>query len=234
MGKHSVIGVWSAASRRKVRIIDKNNDERGESGPWVQVSRLGNPLFNEVIVPLGKKDFWNTTHPVNDKQFTKYVAHPELAKLIPILYPGVFPHLAGLTKPRADLEAILLTGIPAGIIPGFQNYTGPVQADQLRLNVAIPPSANPSRFGLLGGDAAGFPNGRRVSDDIVAIELRAVAGVTYALVDKTYTPDAAAGVIQQWDSSQSAPGGSVPGPNRYLSAFPYLGHPLDGFDNPSS
>jgi hypothetical protein len=104
-------------------------------------------------------------------------------------------------------------------------------ADQLRLNVAIPPTASPNRFGLLGGDAAGFPNGRRVSDDIVAIELRAIAGVTYALVNKSYTPDAAAGVIEQWEPSQHA---TVPGPTRYQSTFPYLGPPLDGFDTPSS
>jgi hypothetical protein len=92
-GKHAVIGVWSAASRRKVRIIDENNDEHAESGPWVQVSRLGNPLFNEVIVPLGEKDKWNSLHPVNDKRFLKHVEHPELASLLPVLYPGLFPPL---------------------------------------------------------------------------------------------------------------------------------------------
>jgi Domain of unknown function (DUF4331) len=227
----SVIGVWSSASRRKVRMIDKANDERAESGPWIQVSRLGNPLFNEVIVPLGNKDKWNRVYPAGDKAFAKYVQHPELGKLLPVLYPTAFPNLAKLTAPRADLVAILLTGIPSGIVPGFQNFTGKTMADQLRLNVAIPPTASPNRFGLLGGDAAGFPNGRRVSDDIVAIELRAIAGVTYALVNKSYTPDAAAGVIEQWEPSQHA---TVPGPTRYQSTFPYLGPPLDGFDTPSS
>jgi hypothetical protein len=226
---NAVIGVWSAASRRKVRMIDQAGES--ESGPWVQVSRLGNPLFNEVVVPLGDKDRWNMLHPAADKGFAKYVEHPELAQLLPVLYPGVFPHLAKLKKPRADLVAILLTGIPSGIIPGFQNYTGKVQADQLRLNMAIPPTSNPNRFGLLGGDLAGFPNGRRVADDVVAIELRAIAGVTFPLVDSKYTPDAAAGVIQQWETSQFS---SVPGPHRYQSRFPYLGVPLDGFDVPSS
>lgn len=227
--KHSVIGVWSAASRRKVRMTETGSES--ESGPWVQVSRLGNPLFNEVIVPLGKKDKWNALYPAGDKRFASYVEHPELAALLPVLYPKVFPHLAKLKKPRADLVAILLTGIPPGIITGFQNYTGKVLADQLRLNVAIPPTSKPSRFGLLGDDPAGFPNGRRVSDDVVAIELRAVAGVTYHLVDKSYKPDAAAGEVQQWEPSQYS---SVPGPNRYQSTFPYLGTPLDGFDHPSS
>jgi hypothetical protein len=227
----AVIGVWSSASRRKVRMIDKANDERAQSGPWVQVSRLGNPLINEVVIPLGDKDRWNTLYPAHDKSFAKYYEHPELGGLLPVLYPNVFPNLASLKKPRADLVAILLTGIPSGIVPGFQNYTGKVQSDQLRLNVAIPPSSSPNRFGLLGGDAAGFPNGRRVSDDIVAIELRAIAGVTYALVDKTYTPDAAAGAIEQWQAAQHA---TVPGPNRYQSTFPYLAPPLDGFDTPGS
>jgi hypothetical protein len=226
---HAVIGVWSAASRRKVRMIDRAGE--AASGPWVQVSRLGNPLFNEVVVPLGDKDRWNMLHPAADKSFAKYVEHPELAKLLPVLYPGVFPHLAKLKKPRADLVAILLTGIPSGIISGFQNYTGKVQADQLRLNMAIPPTSSPNRFGLLGGDLAGFPNGRRVADDVVAIELRAIAGVTFPLVDNKYKPDAAAGEIQQWQTSQYS---SVPGPHRYQSKFPYLGVPLDGFDVPSS
>ena len=225
MSKHAVIGVWSAASRRKVRMIDRAGDERAESGPWVQVSRLGNPLFNEVIVPLGDKDRWNALYPVSDKAFLKYVRHPELAGLLPVLYPNVFPHLAALKKPRADLVAVLLTGIPPGIVPGFQNYTGKVLADQLRLNVAIPPTtSNPSRLGLLGGDAAGFPNGRRVFDDAVSIELRAIAGATYALVDKTFKPDAAVSQLTE---------GLTPAADRYQSTFPYLAPPLDGFDTPS-
>ena len=112
-----------------------------------------------------------------------------------MLYPAAFPNLAAYVKakkPRNDLAAILLTGIPAGVVPGFQNYTGPMQADMLRLNVAVPPTAagkeNP--IGLVAGDAAGFPNGRRPIDDVTAIELKAVAGATIPLVDQTYTPDA--------------------------------------------
>ncbi len=83
-----------------------------ETGPWVQVSRLGNPLFNEVLVPLGRKDEWNASAPSGDSAYAAGVAQPELAKLLPGLYPGVFPHLGAYTKPRADLLAILLTGIP--------------------------------------------------------------------------------------------------------------------------
>jgi hypothetical protein len=225
MSASSVLGIWGAASRRKMRVVDAANDEKSESGPWVQVSRLGNPLFNEVLVPLGKKDRWNASQPVDDKDYAAGVAHPELGKLLPVLYPGVFPKLAALSAPRADLEAILLTGLPAGIVPGFQNNTGKVLADMLRLNVAVPPSSSPNPLGLIGGDAAGFPNGRRVADDVVTIELRAIAGVTYPLVDKSYTPDAAAGLITQ---------GLTPAASRYLPSFPYVGEPYDGYDTPSS
>jgi len=196
------------------------------------VSRLGNPLVNEVLIPLGRKDQWNSLPPSDDKLFAGYVTQPGLAALLPGLYPGVFPNLAALVasgKPRADLEAILLTGIPAGIIPGFQNYTGPVLADMLRLNTSIPPTTDPKKqsiYGLLGGDAAGFPNGRRVTDDVVAIELRAIAGVTYALVAK-YKPDAAASALTDGLTPANVS-------SSYLSQFPYLGVPYSGFDNPSS
>jgi hypothetical protein len=222
----SVLGIWGAASRRKTRVIDKANDELTEAGPWVQVSRLGNPLFNEVVVPLGDKDRWNALHPAQDKEFAKYVEHPELARLLPVLYPNVFPNLAKLKAKRADLVAILLTGLPKGIVPGFQNYTGKTLADMLRLNVAIPPTtSNPNPLGVVGGDLAGFPNGRRVFDDIVNIELQAIAGLTYPLVDPSHKPDAAASQLTQ---------GLTPGPDRYQATFPYLGTPHDGFDTPSS
>jgi hypothetical protein len=219
----SVLGIWSAASRRKIRMTDPSQGENAEAGPWVQVSRLGNPLFNEVIVPLGQKDEWNGQQPSGDAEYLQNVQHPELAGLLPVLYPGVFPNLAALKAARADLVAILLTGLPSGVVPGFQNYTGKTPADMLRLNVAVPPSASPNPLGVVGGDLAGFPNGRRVFDDVVTVELRAIAGLTYPLVDKTFTPDGAASVIDQ---------GVGPGPGRYLPAFPYLGTPHDGFDTP--
>ena len=225
----SVVGVWTTASRQTVRLWDSDNGENVNSGPFRQVSRLGNPLINEVIIALGDKDRWNTLPPAGDKQFVHYYASPELAGLLPVLYPGVFPNLAALVKSgkaRADLEAILLTGIPAGIIPGFQNSTGSLQADMLRLNTAITPASHPNILGVVGGDLAGFPNGRRVFDDVVTVELRAIAGVTFPLVDKTFTPDNAASQVTDGldPSSVSAP---------YLSHFPYLGVPYDGFDNPS-
>jgi len=230
----TVIGVWTAAYRRQARIRrDKDEDGDGidvESGPWVQVSRLGNPLFNEVIVPMSKKDVWNSLPPKADGQFLKYVQHPELAKLLPILYPGVFPKLAGLTAARDDLVAILLTGIPSGIIPGFQNFTGSTPADMLRLNLAIGPTSKPSILGLLGGDAAGYPNGRRVFDDVVTIELRAVAGLTYQVVHgaSVFTADGAAGAIYDVEDPSTNKA-----PVDYLSSFPYLNTPDSGFSIPA-
>ena len=183
LSKKSVIGVWSTASRRKSRIYDQKTGMYVGRGPWKQVSRLGNPLFNEVITPMAEKDQWNSRPPHKDAKYTKYVNKPELGGLLPALYPGKFDNLAAYKKPRADLNAILLTGIPKGIVPGFQNFTGATQADMLRLNVAVPPSNNPNDLGLVAGDAAGFPNGRRLNDDVVTIELRAVAGLTIPLVD---------------------------------------------------
>ena len=215
----SVIGVWATASRHHALIRGPEGGVEAV-GEYVQVSRLGNPLFNEVIVPMGKKDLWNSLPPSADKQFLSYVQHPELASLLNVLYPGEFTALAGLTAPRADLVAILLTGIPSGLIPGFQNYTGPTYADLLRLNLAITPAAHPNAFGVVGGDLAGFPNGRRVFDDVVSVELRAIAGALYSLVDPTYTPDGAASLLTD---------GLDPSSTTYLPTFPYLGTPQSGY-----
>jgi len=216
----SVIGVYASASRQKTRIFDK----RGKYvpyGPFEQVSRLANPLFNEVIVPMARKDQWNALDPSDDDDFAQYVAKPELAGLLPVLYPNVFNNLKAYTKPRADLLAILLTGIPTGVVPNFQNYTGSKQADLLRLNLAVPPAKTPNDLGVVGGDLAGYPNGRRVNDDVVAIELRAIAGVTIPLVDKTFTPDGAASGLTDGTTNTNLP---------VLKHFPYLGTPAGGYE----
>ena len=222
--RKNTIGVWATASRRKARIFNEAQGRYKGAGPAVQVSRLGNPLVNEVLIPMGQKDKWNAS-PINeDSDYASSVTQPELQGLLPFLYPGVFPNLAEYNKPRADLAAILLTGIPGGIVPGFQNYTGPVQADMLRLNTAIPPTATDSDsysiYGVVGGDLGGFPNGRRIEDDVVGIELRAVAGVTIPLVDPDYEPDGAAALLQDGTTNTNEP---------LLSEFPFLGHPGGGF-----
>jgi len=218
----AVIGVYASASRRASKILDDVRGIPTWHGPYKQVSRLGNPLFNEVIVPMAEKDKWNSQAPYGDKRFAGYVTKPELAGLLPVLYPGVFPNLAAYKKSRADLAAILLTGIPKGVVPGFQNYTGPVQADLLRLNVAVPPAKSPNPLGLVAGDAAGFPNGRRVFDDVVTVELRAVAGLTIPLVDPSFKPDAATAAIKDGTSNTNSD---------YLTSFPYLGTPAGGYQS---
>jgi Domain of unknown function (DUF4331) len=226
-----VIGVWTTASRRRVGIRDGGGGDWTWSGPDTQVSRLANPLVNEVIIPMSRKDYWNSQQPENDKQFASYVAHPELAGLIAALYAPNFPNLqAAVTAGtlRADLEAILLTGIPAGVIPtapAFTNFTGSVQADLLRLNTSIPPASSPNPLGVIGGDLAGFPNGRRVFDDVVTVELRAIAGAVLPLVDPSFTPDAAVSATTD-GMTDTSPGGP------YLTQFPYLGLPYDGYDHP--
>jgi hypothetical protein len=232
----AVIGMWTSASRQAVRAIEPRAGVQFNAGPFVQVSRLGNPLFNEVLIPLAKKDYWNAQPPADDSQFAPFVLDPGLAQLLPILYPGVFNNLATYAKPRADLAAILLTGIPGGIVPGFQTFTGPTQADVLRLNMAIPPNTgSPSSLGVLAGDLAGFPNGRRVFDDVATIELRAIAGATIPLVDPTFTPDP---VVQAVPGAGGLAFGLTTGSSdlaannteHYLASFPYLGTPHSGYN----
>jgi len=229
----AVIGVWTTASRQKGFI---GGDDSCSVGPFTQVSRLGNPLINEVIIPMGRKDYWNRQAPANDQQFAGFYEHPALASLLNVLYPGKFSNLAAYTKPRADLDAILLTGVPP-LFPGFQNYTGPTKADLLRLNVAIAPTspAAANILGVLGGDNAGFPNGRRVFDDVVSIELKAVAGALLGDVDTTFTPDAPAAALFDVGGSEPTTVAQLSAAGlAYGSSFPYLADPWDGYDNPSA
>ena len=198
---NAVIGVYTTASRQTVRMFDPTTGVTTATGPYDQVSRLGSPLVNEVVVPMASKDYFNSQPPVKDSQFAAAVEHPELQNLLPVLYPGAFPNLAAYTKARADLVAIFATGIPGSVIgPAFGVGTyqgGKVIAEMLRLNMGIAPTssdgtqAGTSNLGLLGNDLAGFPNGRRPTDDVVTIALKAVAGATIPLVDKTYTADKA-------------------------------------------
>jgi hypothetical protein len=218
----AVIGVWTSAYRFKASVRGAANQPviKGETGPFVQVSRLGNPLINEAVIPMARKDEWNKSTPDGDANFAAYGLQPELAKLLPVLYPGVFPNLAAFTADRYDLAYILFLGIKPGIVPGFQNYTGPTIADMLRLNVAVPPSTNPNILGAAAGDLAGFPNGRRVIDDVVSVELKAIAGLTIPLIDPSYVPDGAAGLLADGSASMQNP---------VLSTFPWLGDPISGF-----
>ena len=232
--RRNVVGVWATTFRRKAMVFNEKSGKYKGAGPKVQVARLGNPLFNEVLVPMSKKDKWNHEEPKNDKEYADTVLKPELQGLLPFLYPDVFPNLAAYKKPRADLAAILLTGVPNGIVKDgqgdtiFQNYTGPVQADLLRLNMAIKPTDKSSDtfsiYGVVGGDVGGFPNGRRLEDDVTAIELRAIAGATIPLVDPDYEPDGAASALMDGTSNKN---------QKLLNEFPFMAHPGGGFQTQS-
>jgi hypothetical protein len=195
--KNSTIGVWASTERQNVTVGGKLR--RG----WTQVSRLGNPLVNEVVVPTPFKDAWNRSAPVNDKQYAGPVVEPVLAKLMNQLYKVNAPE-----KNRDDLVAVFGTGVKG------LNYTGPTVADMLRLNYSIPvtPAGKVSRLGVIGGDNGGFPNGRRLGDDVVDIAERVMAG--FLKGNKVPLGD---GV----DSGDTAP----------LPSFPYEADPASGAAN---
>ena len=160
--KSHVVGVWTATERRAA-YVRKGKLRRG----WVQVSRLGNPLVNEVVIPTKLKDKWNRLTPATEKRFQTYYLNPVLAAVINQLYSVGAPE-----HDRTDLVQVFLTGVPG------LNNTGTKLADELRINLAIPPKARgtENRLGVLGNDLAGYPNGRRLGDDVIDIAERAVAG----------------------------------------------------------
>ena len=162
-----IIGIWNTAERPQSRVL--NGDGTATlSGSSVQVSRLGMPLVNEVVIPLGMKDRFNASEPSDDvAQFGAFVVDPELPKLLNALFGIQVP-----PAPRQDLVTVFATGVP-----GLNQPAGVSPGEMLRLNMAIAPAVSPNRFGVLAGDAAGFPNGRRLADDVVDIEFRVVAGV---------------------------------------------------------
>ena len=201
------------------------------------MSRLGNPLFNEVLVPMERKDDWNQDPPTNDSEYADGVLHPELAKLLPVLYPGAFPNLAGARERRASRAPTsprsCSPGSRSASSPDFQNFTGTTQADLLRLNMAIPPTATPNNLGVVGGDLAGFPNGRRLADDVVTIELKAIAGATYPL-DRPDVHARRRGRHRRPGAHEQRDRPDREGHRDYLSTFPYLGTPHSGYDVPAA
>jgi hypothetical protein len=163
---NAVLGIWSTASRPSVTVREDGRERH--SSQWVQVSRLGQPLVNEVVIPRSTKDAFNALEPTGDAAALDFVTDPEVPKLLSALFGIQSP-----PAPRQDLVTIFLTGIP-----GLTQRPGARPSEMLRLNVGIPPSDNPDPLGVLGGDLAGFPNGRRLGDDVVDIALRAMAGAT--------------------------------------------------------
>jgi Domain of unknown function (DUF4331) len=199
-GNGPIIGAWTAAYKRS------------SSGHYRQLSRLSAPLVNEVIIGLPDKDRFNASHPSNDATFAKYVTNPTLPILLQTLFPSV---QAPNAYPRSDLVAAFLTGVD-----GLNKPAKVKPAEMMRLNTAIAPkpAKEQKTFGVLSGDTAGFPNGRRPGDDVVDIELRVAMGALLPL--------------------SSAPSGQLPytdgaalNAGQFRSSFPYLNTPLPGSTN---
>jgi Domain of unknown function (DUF4331) len=230
------IGIYASASRQKARILDENGQSKSR-GPWVQVSRLGNPLINEVVIPLGQKDYWNREDPANDSQFESFYTKPEVSKLENVLY-GLPPegHAGGALMPiaetnRSDLVSILLTGVHG------LNETGSTKSDLLRLNTAITPGINgacpggtaspapPDRLAVLDADLCGYPNGRRLGDDVIDIDLRVFA--------QGYGPflNAAFGLPNKTPNNLLGDGVDTNDVS-FSGTFPYVASPHQGYEVP--
>ena len=211
-GGESTIGIWSTASRPSMRI-ENGDGSQSFKGKNVQVSRLGNPLVNEVVVPVGLKDYFNSSKPKADGAALPLVQDPELPHLLNAVYGTDIPDSDDSTAgiQRADLIQVFLTGVPT------LNQPAHVKASEmLRLNTAIAPcSTDCSTLGVIGGDVAGFPNGRRLSDDIIDVSLRVVLGVL--LPDHQALADTIGDGVDAND---------VP----FLNAFPYVAYPSSGSD----
>lgn len=218
----TVVGGWTTASLPQDRVLSTAPTFRdaNQGGPLVQVSRLGAPLVNEVVIGLADKNKFNGSQPSADAQFATYVTNPTLPAVLQLLF-GAAGVQAPTNFPRKDLVAAFLTGIG-----GLNQLGGP--AEELRLNTAIAavPAASQSNLGLLGGDNAGFPNGRRPGDDVVDIELRVAMGVVCVAFPGVYC------------SPSDAPSGSLPftdgtlnDPSQFDSTFPYLKDPFPGSPN---
>lgn len=207
----NVIGGWTTASLRQARVLNPtpsgHNVASVEGGAWSQVSRLSSPLVNELVIGLPDKDRFNASEPKDDTQFLTYVTNPTLPALLEILFPSV---TAPTLFPRADLVEAFLTGV-TGL-----NQNGAV-GEMLRLNTSIAPTAKgaQSRLGVIGGDLAGFPNGRRPGDDVVDIELRVAMGVLLG------AGDAPSGQLAFTD-------GAFLDDSFLDESFPYLKTPLAG------
>jgi len=196
---NAVVGVWSTTERQTI------SPDGGASGGYQQISRLGNPLVNEVIIPLGKKDQFNRTTPDDDAaNYGQYVLEPELAAVLNILFPG---QVNAPEKNRTDIVQAVLQGVPD--LNAFPGEAGMNATDTLKLNLGVAPTAEPNRLGVIAGDNAGYPNGRRLTDDVVDIDLQVVAGAL---------------------KGNEVPLGDGVNQNdvEFLTAFPYLAPPAQG------
>jgi hypothetical protein len=217
--QNAVIGMWTASYRQATQVL-KSNTDLTASGKWILVSRVGAPLTNDFFIPVAEKDIWNGTEPKDDARFYNYIANPGVVTNIHNIYGIKVPPQGPYGSPEArnDLVTILLKGIP-----GLNQPAKVVPAEELRLNVAIPPTPIPNPLGVIAGDNQGYPNGRRLGDDVIDISLQAAAGVVYPLfVNKDYQPDPLASQLGDGVDSNDRP---------FRSTFPYMALPLNGVDS---
>lgn len=221
----SFIGAHASAARQRVQVLSARGTAPRNLGQYVQVSRLAIPLVNEVLIPLGKKDKWNNTDPTDDAQFMGNLLDPEPTRLLRALYPSVFNDANtpdGGAANRPDLIKLL-----TGQLAGLSETNALPPADLLRLNLAVAPvqGTPENRLGALQGDTGGFPNGRRLTDDVVDIELRVLAG---ELLDDD-------GIIDGTNLPYSILSDGVDANDRpELGTFPYVGSPVAGYDQPAT
>jgi hypothetical protein len=215
----SVIGIWNTASRPSMRV-QHNDGTQTFSGNDVQVSRLGMPLVNEVVVPVGLKDYFNASKPKDDAQFLPAVNDPELPHLLNAVYPGAFPNVPDSDPNKAGIQRSDLIDVFLKGVKGLNRPDDVRPSEMLRLNIDTPlcgtggaPAC--SRLGVLGGDVQGFPNGRRLSDDTIDIALRVAMGVLLP------THDAAADTLGDGVDANEVP---------FQSTFPFIAYPHSGSD----
>ena len=211
---NAVIGVWASSSRSRVTFRNGGPLGRQTFGGTTQVSRLGMPLVNEVVLSLAFKDIFNASEPSGDaplftsnETFRNRVLNPEVATLMTALYGISVP-----PAPRNDLVQVFLTGLP-----GANQPPNVVPAEMIRLNVAVPVTAQPNRLGAIANDLGGFPNGRRLADDVVDISLRVVAGVLVPGFNK--------------EPNNALTDGVNANDHDFLSTFPYVALPNQGFES---
>jgi hypothetical protein len=233
-GKDPVIGAWTTASLPRGGSAELSGSAELEGDGWQQVSRLGMPLVNELVIGLPDKDKFNASSPRDDGQFLKYVTNPSL----PVLLNALFANAAMIPgTPRSDLVAAFLTGVK-----GINQPINVTPSEMLRLNTSTapkPPAAQ-NDLGVLGGDLAGFPNGRRPYDDIVDITLRVAEGALCGAIGNcgTETSDPNHGIPYTDGSRAAGPdaahshvSGAINASDTYLANFPYLLAPIPGSPN---
>jgi hypothetical protein len=227
-GNDPVIGAWTTASLRQGKAShhhhgapDGNVEDMHGVGNWTQVSRLSTPLVNELVIGLKDKDRFNASRPVSDGQFATYVTNPTLPALIEALF-GSAGARAPTNFPRNDLVAAFLTGVQ-----GLNRPRSVTPSEMLRLNTSIAPTppGQQKRLGVIDGDNAGFPNGRRPGDDVVDVALRVVMGKLCTLNLGCSPADAPAGAIRFTD-------GAFMDETIVNASFPYLRTPLPGSPQP--